>query len=301
MASPEERSSGDLAAKADAFRMYVDARDRRYRLQLLKDVFVGSEAVDSIVFAGVASSRTEAVELGRTLMKELRFFTSVKGDDKFSDKRNAYYRFSRSDLKRMSLEGASKNTKTADEATLKELRKLAEAFQQLVEVKDRKYRFRRYKRCFIGAEAVDEMVSSGMAESRVEAVLLGRAMERELELFKHVSYDKQFSDEYLFFQFTDSDLSSGSMEAGVARAMTITRRPSEHAKKYIRQGAQNEALNSSDSSADSFAQWRNSRTSGVSNDISSLLASEYDAANGSRLGASISTLPPLEETNETGS
>lgn len=279
MASQKERSRSDLDAKADAFRMYVDARDRRYRMQLLKDVFVGSEAVDSIVFAGVASSRTEAVELGKTLMKELRLFTSVKGDDKFSDKQNSYYRFSNSHRKRQSLDGPNTNTKTADEATLMELRSLAEVFKRLVEVKDRKYRFRKYKNCFVGAEAVDELVSSGMAESRVEAVLLGRAMERELELFKQVSDDKQFSDDYLFFQFMDPDLSSGSKEADGARVMTITRRPSEHAKKYILQGVKNEALNRSDSSGNSFSQWRNSTPTGPPSDITSFCAD-------SRLGES---------------
>ncbi|CAB9525103.1 DEP [Seminavis robusta] len=293
----QEDSRNELADKADAFRIYVDVRNRKYLLQTLKDVFVGSEAVDSLVFAGVASSRTEAVELGRTLMKELRLFAAVRGDDKFSDKRHSYYRFHDSHLKRRNPAPASKN-KPMDDWMIQDLRNKAEILQQLVEVKDRKYRFRRYKSCFVGAEAVDQMVSSGMAKTRGEAVQLGRAMERELELFKHVSVEKQFSDDYLFYQFIDADHSNGSLQSDGARAMTISRRPSEHGKKLFQQADRLLDSSSSDSE-DSFAQVLNSSIrSGASNDVVSLLGSEFDGGNDSlsRVGGILAMVPELGES-----
>ena len=46
-----------LAEKADAFRTYVDVRDRRLRMQKCKKTFVGHEAVDAAIFGGLAKTR----------------------------------------------------------------------------------------------------------------------------------------------------------------------------------------------------------------------------------------------------
>jgi hypothetical protein len=44
-----------------------------------------AEAVDALLFAGLASTRKEAVEFGETLQKELRLFRCVSGDEPFKD------------------------------------------------------------------------------------------------------------------------------------------------------------------------------------------------------------------------
>lgn len=67
----------EIAELADAFEMYVDIRDRWYHTKKYKSCFIGSEAVDAMIYAGLASSRQEAVDLGRRLEKELRLFHHV--------------------------------------------------------------------------------------------------------------------------------------------------------------------------------------------------------------------------------
>ena len=77
-----------------------------------------------------------------------------------------------------------------------------------LKVKDRSYRLRTYRQCFVGSEAVDFMLENGLAETRQAAVELGVRLQTERDLFQHVvDVEKhRFSDEYLFFRFTDSSV-----------------------------------------------------------------------------------------------
>ena len=54
---------GELGSYADAFRRVVDVRDRTYLMKTHRSCFVGSEAVDALVFAGIAATREDAVKL----------------------------------------------------------------------------------------------------------------------------------------------------------------------------------------------------------------------------------------------
>ena len=49
-------------------------------------------------------------------------------------------------------------------------------FKESVEIKDRTYRMRTFKKCFIGSEAVDWILYHTSALTRSEAVVLGREM-----------------------------------------------------------------------------------------------------------------------------
>lgn len=81
--SPTIRS--EVGRLADAFIMYVDIRDRRYRARVWRDCFIGSEAVDALIYAGLADNRENAVLVGRHLQKELRLFAHVCDDHDFKD------------------------------------------------------------------------------------------------------------------------------------------------------------------------------------------------------------------------
>jgi len=222
--APNDEAGTELADKADAFRTYADVRSRKHRLQLYKNVFVGSEAVDSLIYAGVISSRAEAVELGQTLMKEIRLFTSVRGAVNFADDKS-FYRFNDRHLKRQSVDSPNGEAKQqVDQPMMDELRTVAESFQKTVESRDRKFRFRTYQNCFVGAEAVDQMIASGLAESRIEAVQLGRALSRELDLFTNVSDDGPFCDGFAFYRFCDMDLSQNSVMSDSTRLMNASSR-----------------------------------------------------------------------------
>ena len=59
---------------------------------------------------------------------------------------------------------------------------LVKEFQQGIEIKNRKYKLKTYKHCFIGSEAVQWLVDHHWARSREEAVVVGNLL-----LSKYVS------------------------------------------------------------------------------------------------------------------
>lgn len=81
------------------------------------------------------------------------------------------------------------------------LESIGESLQAGVELKDRKYRLKTFKQCFVGSEAVDFLVSSGSAQTRQDAVRIGQALAAECHLFEHVTRDHEFKDEHLFYRF----------------------------------------------------------------------------------------------------
>lgn len=63
-------------------------------------------------------------------------------------------------------------------------------FKRNVSVKDRRWRLQTYKDCFVGAEAVQWMVTSGAASTREDAVKLGSLMQ-EAGLIEHCVRDHE--------------------------------------------------------------------------------------------------------------
>ena len=194
-------SKSELGEKAEKLKECVDVRDRTYRMKTHKHCFIGAEAVDAMVYTGLAGSREEAVTLAKTLEGELRLFQPVNGDHSFEDE-YLFYRFRE---KNAISSGRGEHSTSTDTASVNlEMHEKARAFRQCVDIRDRRYRLRTYKKCFIGCDAVDSIVERGLAKSRTEAVELGRALARELGLFQHVTGDHAFCDDYLFFRFSDN-------------------------------------------------------------------------------------------------
>ena len=180
----------EIAQLSDAFLNVISIADRRYKARTYRNVFVGSETVDAMLDAGIAASRIEAVAIARRLEKELRLFSHVAGHHLFKDD-YLFYRLSEKD-------GLSL---TAFQFDPEELLEKAQQFRQLANIKDRKYRFKKYKKCFVGSEIIDAMVYTGLASSRTEALMLGRALEQHLDWFRHVTGDHHFKDDHLFYRF----------------------------------------------------------------------------------------------------
>lgn len=67
------------------------------------------------------------------------------------------------------------------------------SFRQCAVLQTGVYRWKKYPNVFIGEDTVDRMVYTGLAQSRSEAVQLGRALARECRLFKHVCNDHAVS------------------------------------------------------------------------------------------------------------
>jgi glutaredoxin len=79
-------------------------------------------------------------------------------------------------------------------------------------VKDRSYHLRKYKRVFVGKDAVTWLVENGHATSREEAVALGNEMHSR-HFFHHVANEHEFRDAELFYRFL-ADERSKALNAG---------------------------------------------------------------------------------------
>ena len=163
----------DLAAD---FKKNVVVKNRRYHLRTYKQCFIAEEAIDFLVDSGHALTRKGAVELGRALQRS-QLFEHVCGDHAFKDG-HFFFRFL--------------NAKPTDE--------LVEAFKQNMVIKDRKYRLKEFKQCFVAQEAVTWLTESGYALTREDAVEVGKSLQRS-NLFDHVCGDHEFSDGYFFYRF----------------------------------------------------------------------------------------------------
>ena len=190
----------------------VMVKDRMYKFRTYKSCFVGCEAIDFMVQARIASSREEAVQLGRRLEEERQLFHHVTREQPFKDD-YLFYRFSTAgddDSSSSSMKDFDDGDSKSDDLSIHalssdELAAVGEQLRRGVRVKNRQYRLKTYKNCFIGSEAVDYLVQSGLVCSRANAVEIGRRLTVELDFFHHVTDDHQFDDAYLFFRFNTLD------------------------------------------------------------------------------------------------
>ncbi len=92
-----------------------------------------------------------------------------------------------------------------DEVSLKDedLEILENTFKEIVELRDRKYGFppKTYVKCFIGSEAVEQMVEAGIAADSDGAVFIGNILLNS-GVFHHVQRAHGFKNEYLFYRFS---------------------------------------------------------------------------------------------------
>lgn len=79
----------------------------------------------------------------------------------------------------------------------------SQLYRQVI-IKDRRYRLRKYKKCFVGANTVDWLVTMCHAHSRGEAVMAMRVLQ-EYGMLHHVLDEHVFKDQSLFYRFTKDD------------------------------------------------------------------------------------------------
>ena len=176
MSSKQAVPVGELGSYADAFRRVVDVRDRTYLMQTYQSCFVGSEAVDALVFASIAATREDAISLARELQNELRLFEHTGSKQIFQDD-DSLYRFRENHLGSSLDDVESSSGAAGDDTEIKRtMLEIAHIFRECVKVKDRKYRFRTYKQCFIGHDAIDSMLEQNLVRTRKQGVELGRCV-----------------------------------------------------------------------------------------------------------------------------
>lgn len=71
--------------------------------------------------------------------------------------------------------------------------------KQMLEIKDRRYKLKLYRQCFIGSELVDYLIKDKNITT-AEAISLGQSL-LERDLIYHVTNDHQFKNDYLFYRF----------------------------------------------------------------------------------------------------
>jgi hypothetical protein len=189
-----------LTQKADALKHLVRVREgiRDRGKNVYRNVFFGREAVDALVYNGLAKSRHDAVELARTMAKGLMLFRNETGKHTFGDDLHCYRFNGGNDLNSGSGWDTEEGKRIIESSDILKPSRLlaeqAEAFREGVDIRDRKYHMKTLKSCFIGSEAVDVLFFSGIAKSRREAIQIGQKLEKELRWFHSIMGEQQFND-----------------------------------------------------------------------------------------------------------
>lgn len=76
-----------------------------------------------------------------------------------------------------------------------------------IEIRNRSWMKRIHRDCFIGSEAVDFLVTQGLADHRKQAVEIGKRMMAK-KLIRHVTDSQRFGDSYHYYRFAEDDLES---------------------------------------------------------------------------------------------
>ncbi len=94
-------------------------------------------------------------------------------------------------------ENKSKN----DSSMIKDVEKIVEKMRgdQGLEIKDRRYRFKLYKNCFVGSELVNWLIEN-LSISSEQAIKIGQTL-IDKEIIHHVHDQHDFENKYLFYRF----------------------------------------------------------------------------------------------------
>mmetsp|Transcript_4517 Transcript_4517/g.7721 ORF Transcript_4517/g.7721 Transcript_4517/m.7721 type:complete len:663 (-) Transcript_4517:129-2117(-) len=82
----------------------------------------------------------------------------------------------------------------------------------VIEVGDHTYRLKKYENCFVGKDAVAQLVDAGLVESRADAVEELNALTKA-GLIHHVQREHEYKDENLFYRFSSASEIKDTLEA----------------------------------------------------------------------------------------
>jgi pyruvate/2-oxoglutarate dehydrogenase complex dihydrolipoamide dehydrogenase (E3) component len=118
----------------------------------------------------------------------------------------------------MSKKNSDDEQVSLENTDLKELRR---SLRVIVDIRDRQYGFppKTYESCFVGSEAVAQMIEKGLAADEDDAVRLGNVM-LHAGIFHHVQRAHTFKNEYLFYRFA-SDEDHGGLPDAVADGSSV--------------------------------------------------------------------------------
>lgn len=101
-----------------------------------------------------------------------------------------------------------------------ELESVTERLEQGLEVKDRRYHLKSYKNCFVGSDAVQFMVSSGLTSTEEDALLLGNLL-LDAGYIAHVLREHKFENKHLFYRFTKHEDHGAPGLSGISVSLSV--------------------------------------------------------------------------------
>ncbi len=172
-------SPAQLMAKMAASKPQVPVTNRRYRLRLYQQCFLGSEAA-SWLAGYLRISADQAVDVGNLLL-QCRLIDHVTREKPF-DKNGWFYRY---------------QAKSSVTARL-DFSLIAKEIDKIFNVQDRYWRGLSFSRCFTGDQAVTALTREyGVTE--FEALWLGQQLQ-ELFLYRHVADEHDFQNQSYFYR-----------------------------------------------------------------------------------------------------
>lgn len=218
--------------------MRVDVRDRAGRLVPHRSSFFGKDAVNCLIGSGHARTADDAVALGNALLYQ-QVFSSVSGDYPFRNE-DLLYRFKAHEDDALPAEGvvgkevspmeslgamgwgAAKGERLSEEELDTKLQQVSNAMLGGLEVKDRTWHLKLYKKCFSGKDAVKFLMEHGYANSIDVAVAVGNALLKR-GILAHVSGEQSFKNDDQFYRFKvhDEDVRRGLHWLSKSRGLDI--------------------------------------------------------------------------------
>ena len=164
----------------------IQISDRQYHLKTYERCFIGQEAVQWFQKV-LLLSEADAIRLGQRLLNE-RWIRHVLDEHDFKND-YLFYQLHWSDypVEKIDLDQLVYRM-TGDGG---------------ISIKDRQYHLKTYPNCFIGKETV-EWFQRSFYLSEKDALRLGRRLIREAKIH-HVTFQHNFKNEHLFYQFYSQD------------------------------------------------------------------------------------------------
>jgi hypothetical protein len=202
-------SSEKLETLCTEMRSFLQVEDRRYGFKTYYKVWLGRDGVAYL--AKVLGSKRAAVAVADQMIAH-GLLNHVVGEHCIMTDRDLFYRFTE-DEKSLALQAVStvesENKKLSvdmqDNTVIpvlsrEKLLSLCAEMQKSIVVKDRRYHFKTYRKCWLGCDGVEYLAS--ILGSKRTATAVGNQMIAE-GLFRHVVGEHSMADEALFYRFKE--------------------------------------------------------------------------------------------------
>ena len=196
----------------------VERRTRRHRVRKYKDCFIGCSGVQWLM-SYLKCDESTAAELGERMRLE-GYIVHVVDINKPFKNQYLFYRFrSLGDA-----DAANRTTLLLEEEV--DLSDISAVLSMLINpltgvpIRDRTWRFKTYKHCFVASELVDWCLLNLTFRRRKEALKFCQRLVDEA-LIRHVCDPQPFKDAYLFFEFSEQVLLENSELSLPSRAESV--------------------------------------------------------------------------------